>query len=462
MKRKRTSCLRSATVLAALATNSCALADRTPPASAALPWNKDCQPRMGGRPLNFDPALRADLTGLLDDMVGKGIAPGAVLMVEHKGRVILSQAVGYADREDRRPMKVDSLFRLYSMTKPITSLAAVRLASQGKLALDHPVSRYIPEFASARTRSGPVARPVTLQDLLTHQAGVSYRTETENPAAEDYRRRGIPAGPGVDAPPTNGEPPVESLSQLAERIATSPLGGEPGQAFTYGNATDIVGRVIEIATGKPLSTALEELVLSPLGMSETAFTVPSWLSGRLTSAYAAPSQFPAITGPGVLSRVPVEKLAPTEPGKIDDDAKSIFLKQPKIEFGGAGLVGTAADYLRFTTAMRLQTKGAKPQLVPPQWARAIFANQLSARARDNTKMLDGTGFGYGFAVRTAPTAERPIFPSCAYFWGGAASTYFWVDPLSQSSGVLMTQVFGGDVKSYWLAMMERLYAPRTH
>ncbi len=458
MERERALRVRAATLFAGLATSSCAVADRPPTASVALPSVQDCRPRSTPPLLDVDPAVKADLTALLNDMIAKGIAPGAVLMVEHKGRLIFSHAVGHADREDARPMNVDALFRLYSMTKPITSLAALRLASKGKIALDHSVSRYIPEFAGARTKSRPLTREVTLHDLLTHQAGIVYRTDLENPAAEEYRRRGIPAGPGVDAAPESSDPPVESLRQLAERIATTPLAEQPGKAFIYGNATDVLGRVIEVATGKSLSAALKELVLDPLGMSETAFTVPDTLAGRLTSAYAAPSQFPATTAPGVLSRVPVQKLVPAKPAKIDDDATSIFLKKPKIEFGGAGLVGTAADYLRFTRAVRLQADGAEPRLVPTHWARAMTANQLSESARADAMMLDGLGFGYGLAVRTAPTGQPPIFPRCAYFWGGAASTYFWVDPLSQSSGVLMTQVFGGDVKSYWLAMIERLYA----
>lgn len=405
----------------------------------------------------FDRAKIEALTVAVDDLVGQGHAPGAVLLVEQDGKIVVSHASGFADLEERQTMQSDALFRLYSMTKPITSVALLALVERGLVALDDQVARYLPEFAETITVEGSASRPLLVSHLLTHEAGFIYRTSTENPLSAAYVAIGIPAGPGVDSPPTDGSTPVGSLEELSRRLASLPLVAEPGTRFTYGNATDVAGRLVEVVHGKPLRVALDEMVLEPLGMEDTAFVVPSDKLDRLTSAYAAASQA-ELPGGGVLETVPLSMLAPSNFTKVDDDDSSIFSRPPQVEFGGAGLVGTASDYLRFTQAIRQGGEIDGKRVLSANMVALMSQNHLSPNSQDAAGTLDGLGFGYGFAIRLEDTQTNPVFPQCGYFWAGAASTYFWIDPIGRTSGVLMTQVFGGDVKSHWLEMLRLIYA----
>ncbi|MBV7265258.1 serine hydrolase domain-containing protein [Erythrobacter ani] len=407
-------------------------------------------------PPEFDRRLDLRLTELTDEMIDHGIAPGAVLMIEQDGVLVYSHASGLADAEDGRAMADDALFRLYSMTKPVTSIAALRLASSEALHLRDPVSKFIPEFAAVRTANGSVSRPVTIADLLTHQAGIIYRTDTERSGGELYRARGIPAGPGVDAPPTDGGAPITTSADLSGAIAGIALANDPGEAFTYGNATDVLGHVIEVVTGQSLGEALDDLVFVPLGMTDTAFYVPQDRWHLLTSAYTAASQFPEETR-AVLSGVDRERLGPAKLTKVDDDESSIFLTRPAIEYGGAGLVGSGRDYLKFMRGVRTGLDRAGHPLLTPEIARLTRSNHLTRAARADAQYLDGLAFTYGFALKMRPTTDHPVFPKCGLFWGGAASTYFWIDPDGRTSGVFMTQVFGGDVKSYFIEMVRAIY-----
>ncbi|WP_299329464.1 serine hydrolase [Parasphingopyxis sp.] len=413
---------------------------------------------------DFDQAARVELETTLRDMVDRGIAPGVVMMVEQGGETVFSFAHGAADPEQGEPMAEDTLFRLYSMTKPVTSIVALQLVAEGRLSLDDPVSDYIQEFADIRMmpedgESEPVApvRPVTIGDLLTHTAGLTYRTNVETVAGQAYFARGIPAGPGVDQPPIDGSDPVSSIAELVRRVAAVPLLSQPGTAFTYGNATDVLGRVIEIVSDAPLSDVFDARILTPLGMPSTSFHVAEADLPRLSSAYAAPAQFPD-EGEGVATGVAIDRLGPATLTLADPAASSLFASPPAIEYGGAGLVGTAGDYLRFTTAVREMEMPDGSAMLPASLAEAMRSDQLTPEARLAADNLDGLGFGYGFAVRLNPTAEAPVFPQCGYFWGGAASTFFWIDPAGETSGVIMTQVFGGDVRSYFLEAMRILYA----
>ncbi|QLC25362.1 beta-lactamase family protein [Parasphingopyxis algicola] len=412
----------------------------------------------------LDPARLERLETTLRAMVDTSIAPGVVMMIERADEPVFSFAYGMADAEHGQPMAEDTLFRLYSMTKPVTSLAAMQLVAEGRLSLDDPVADFIPEFADSQVMAAdggdpvPLDRPITVRDLLMHGAGLTYRTGQANAAGPVYAARGIPAGPGVDQPPTDGSDPVTSLAELARRVAAVPLLNQPGTAFTYGNATDILGRVIEVATGEPLSDILERQILHPLGMDSTAFQVTPEDIGRLSAAYIAPPQFPAETR-AVVSSVPIDRLGPAQLTIADDAETSFYLGEPLIEYGGAGLVGTTRDYLRFTAAMRQNGRYPGGTLLPADLAAAMHADQLAPEARSGAANLAGLGFGYGFAVRLDPTETVPVFPQCGYFWGGAASTNFWIDPHGGTSGVMMTQVFGGDVKSYWLEALRILYAP---
>ncbi|MFT5691972.1 MAG: CubicO group peptidase (beta-lactamase class C family) [Oceanicoccus sp.] len=412
--------------------------------------------------LNFGADQQENLENILTEMVEKNIAPGAVMLIEHKGKLVFSHTVGMADIERARPMTSDALFRIYSMTKPLTSVVAMRMVEQGKLKLDDPISKYIPSFASARVWAGddageetePLERPILVADLLRHTAGFTY-LNPGSPIGRLYMAKGILGGPGAGTPLKYGVKPVTSLQMLADRIAETPLLNQPGSKFTYGNAVDVLGRVMEIASGQTLGDLIRNEVTVPLGMKDTSFAIPAGTQSRLTNNYAARPQ--VSNGPKDGSTLNYKELNVGKLGLADDAQNSVF-QNKTIEFGGAGLLSTAQDYLRFTTEIRRAANGHPSELVNANSIQQMRTDQLDAKARANSPELSRVGFGFGFAVRTAPTQEDPVYPKCGISWGGAASTQFWIDPANEVSGVLMTQVFGGNVKSYWMAALKSIYA----
>jgi len=433
-------------------------------ARTASPEREDaCQLTSAVTIPKFNDATKAALRVKLEDMVDRGFAPGVQMIVKQKGETVFSYTYGFADREDQRKLGEDAMFRIYSMTKPITSIVTLQLVDEGKISLDDPVADYVSEFAKAKVfdPSGEpvsVKRDVTIRDLLTHQAGIIYGVQAKTSVGSGYSAAGIPAGPLFAPPPRDGRSKVGSLAEMAHRIATIPLANQPGEKFTYGNALDVLGRVIEIATGKPLADVFRDRIFIPLKMEDTGFYVAADKAKRLTSAYIEPVQFKK-QYPGVMNAAPTELLQPSHQTKTDDDSSSVFLLQPSIPFGGAGLVSTAKDYLRFTEAVKRDVRESSAILVSRASAAAMAGNRLTQSSMAEAQMLEGLGFGYGFAVKVKETAAAPTFPQCGMFWSGFGSTYFWIDPAGDTSGVMMTQVFRGNVKSYWHEIMEELYTP---
>lgn len=395
------------------------------------------------------------------DAVDRSFAPGIVTLIYCEGRPLLADAQGMADAARRNAMTQDKLFRIYSMTKPVTSVAAMILADEGKLQLDDPVARFIPAFASALVHSdtksaGDVpARPVTVRDLLRHTAGIAYRGG-ENAVQKMYVQRGIDNGGGALVKPEDGSTPVSNLDEMARRIAAIPLLSQPGERFTYGNATDVLGRVVEVASGKDLGAFLEERIFAPLGMRDTAFQVSSANQARLAAAYWAKS---AVTGDiRILRPTDTAALARGSYSLAEDPTASIFAKPRSIAFGGAGLVSSAADYQRFLQMLLDGGVANDKRIVSAQAIAEMTRNQLPPAALGAPNLsAQGLGFGLGFATIVDPArAPAPVSPG-VYFWGGAASTYFWVDPQRRLSGVVMTQVFGGDVGPFYVAMLKQIY-----
>lgn len=392
--------------------------------------------------------------------VDGGFAPGSVLVVNTGGRDVLEDVRGLADVERGAPMRRDSLFRIYSMTKPLTSVVAMRLVEQGRLGLEDPVARYIPEFATAKVYAGgetletlkvvTARRPVTIRDLMRHSAGLTYAGDG-SAIARLYAYRGVPTGSGGDKPPMDGSAPVRTLAEFSRLIARQPLAGQPGEAFTYGAGVDVLGRVIEVVRGARLRDVMAEDLFRPLGMASTAFETRALPAERLTAAYFGSS---APRGEGVLST----GAAQAKPLVLaDDPQRSVFAERP-IDFGGAGAISTADDYLRFLRMLLGRGELDGVRILRPESVAQMSRNQLGGDAMATPGLAkSGLGFGLGFATFEDRAKIGAAAPRGGYFWSGAASTYFWVDPVGRTAGVYLTQVFGDDVRAFYLKVLNALY-----
>lgn len=396
------------------------------------------------------------------DVVSRGFAPGIVTSIYCDGKPLLSQAYGLADIARQQPVSEDNLFRIYSMSKPVTTVAAMILADEGKLKLDDPVARYIPAFAGATAwiegQDAPVklARAITVRDLMRHTAGLTYRG-ADNPVQKQYVQKGIDNGGGAVVKPEDGSAPVAGLDEMVRRIAAIPVWGQPGERFTYGNGTDVLGRVVEVVSGQPLGQFMAERIFTPLGMRDTSFRVSTDKVPRLAAAYWAKSSVQGDTR--ILRPADTAALAKGSYSIAEDPAKSVFATARSIEFGGAGLVSTTADYQRFLQMLLAGGSYQGKRIVSAAAVADMTHNQLPPGALATPGLAaQGLGFGLGFATIVDPAkAPAPVSPSF-YFWGGAASTYFWVDPERRLTGVVMTQVFGGDVTPFYIDMLRQVYA----
>lgn len=412
----------------------------------------------------LDQARLEQVRAIGRQLVERNFAPGIVTTLYCDGKPLLVAADGMADAERRKAMTPSHLFRIYSMTKPVTSLAILMLAEEGKLGLDDPLARFIPEFGQAGALDAtdgsrvPLVRPVTVRDLLRHTAGIPYRGSA-NAVEKMYVKRGIDHGGGAVVLPEDGSEPVSTLSEMARRIAGTPMLDQPGQRFRYGNATDVLGRVIEIASGQSLGRFLSERIFHPLGMNDTAFLVPAQAVDRLSAAYW--SKTSAAASDRVLRQADTSTLKSGGLTLAEDPTKSVFAGPRAIEFGGAGLVSTAADYQRFLQMLRNGGGVDGKRLVGAGSVAEMVRNQLPPAALAGSALAaQGLGFGLGVAVVTEPSLAPAPLAEGSYFWGGAASTYFWVDPARRLTGVVMTQVFGGDVGPFYLDILRAVYGPR--
>jgi CubicO group peptidase (beta-lactamase class C family) len=351
--------------------------------------------------------------------IATGKIPGAVLLIQQHGRPLYFESFGVRDVDSKRPMTADTIFRLYSMSKPITSVAAMMLVEDGKLRLDDPVSKYIPDFTEVkvavekRDRNGKPAlvlealrRAVTIEDLLRHTSGLTYGFYGDSPVRKPYANSDLFEGDFDNA-------------QFTERIAKLPLAEQPGTRWDYGHSTDVLGRVIEVVSGQSLFQFEKQRLLDPLGMTETAFYV------------ADAAQRPRIAEP-----MPDDRFAGPVAG----------IKDPVLprrwESGGAGMVGTIGDYARF--AQMLLNGGTldgrrylKPETVALMTSDHIGPETKIARDQLYFPGAD-SGFGLGFAVRTAQPANTPM-PVGEYRWDGAAGTFFFIDPRDDMFAICMMQ-----------------------
>ncbi|MCI3131891.1 serine hydrolase domain-containing protein [Phenylobacterium aquaticum] len=357
--------------------------------------------------------------------VEAGRLPCAQVQITRGGELVHQTVLGHADLERKTPAAEDTLFRIYSMTKPITSLAFMMLVEEGLVALDDPVSRFIPEWKALGVYSAgtgpylmtPPARPMQMVDLLRHTSGLTYGFQSRTNVDAAYRKLKI-----AD---THG--PLDMDGVVAE-LAKLPLEFSPGEAWNYSISTDILGILVQRISGQSFESFLQEKIFAPLGMTDTSFSVREDQKLRFAACYNA-------TPAGGLTLQ-------------DDPTTSPYLTAPTFHSGGGGLVSTAHDYMRFCRMLAGGGQLDGVRLIAPRTLKLMASNHLPG-GQDLTKLSRslfseatnaGVGFGLGFAVTFDPVAAMLPSSPGEYYWGGAASTAFWVDPAEDIAVVFMTQV----------------------
>lgn len=372
----------------------------------------------------WDGTLSKERLGQLDAMlkqyVEEGRIAGVVALVLQKGETVYEGVYGWSDKEAKRPMAPDTLFRIASQTKALTSAAILQLAEEGKLLLTSPVKEFIPEFSQTQvaveqdgtTQFVPLKRPITIRDLLTHTSGYSYGTEPHIAALYEAKGLGPAAGYGWYTADKN-EPICETMA----RLGTLPTIAQPGEAFVYGYNTDILGCVVERASGQPLDMYLRTKIIDPLGMKDTYFFVPKSERNRLAVLYAS---------------------AEGKAVRAQDGAKGQghYVDGPRKSFaGGAGLISTARDYARFLEMVRNDGTLDGRRILGPRAAALMKTNQVGMlHSRDGSM-----GFGYGFQTVERYGANGMEAPG-GFGWGGAYGSNYRVDPASGITMVLMIQL----------------------
>ena len=359
--------------------------------------------------------------------VDEGRLAGWQVMVSRRGRVAHLSSYGLADREAGRAVEPDTIWRIYSMTKPITSVAAMMLWEQGAFDLNDPISKWLPEFGEPRVYTGgsaakyttvPATEPIRVWHLLTHTAGLTYGFHRVHVTDEIYRNAGFEFG----------NPRGFDLAQCVEAWAQLPLAFQPGSEWLYSVATDVLGRLVEVVSGQSLDAFFADHILRPLGMVDTGFHVEEDRQHRLAALYAKPA--------GGHEMVRFDQLGAT------------IAKEPRWFSGGGGLASTIRDYSRFTWMLlgRGEFEGAR--LLSPRTLSLMTRNHLPGnvdlqqygRPLFAETRFDGVGFGLGFATMIDPTATKAAGNAGEFNWGGLASTAFWVDPVDEITVVWMTQL----------------------
>ncbi|MGB2808037.1 MAG: serine hydrolase [Sedimentisphaerales bacterium] len=328
---------------------------------------------------------------------------GASVIVARKGKIALFETFGMMNKEAKKPMKPDTIFRFYSMTKPVTSVAAIMLYEEGKLKLDDPVSKYIPEFKGLKVyaESGKHAeqeRQMSVRDLFRHTSGLTYGFFGNTPVDKMYR-----AGSVFDWD--------SSLQDMIDKLSEIPLLYQPGTKWHYSVSTDVLGYLVQKISGQSLDKFFKTRIFKPLKMKDTAFHVPAKKVDRFAVCY----------GPNLTGGLRV----------VDDPNKSRYLKKPSILSGGGGLVSTARDYMRFCQMLLNKGRLDGKRLLRPETVEMMTTNQLP----DSVKRGEDGGFGLGFSVRL----KDGKFPKGEYGWGGAASTHFWISPKDELIVIALSQ-----------------------
>ena len=378
--------------------------------------------------------------------IDNGKIAGCQVAVTRRGHLAYFKSLGQMDRERGKQMADDTIFRIYSMTKPITSVALMTLYERGYFQLNDPVHRFVPEWRDQRVwvsgEGSAMAtekphRPVSMRDMLCHTGGITYGAalaalgapDTGHPVDKEYARIGVRRGDGED------------LKSFVQKLGRVPLRYQPGERWMYSLSTDVCGALVEIISGKRFDRFLEEEIFAPLKMTDTSFTVPREKLNRFAANYR---------------RGPDKKLQ-----LIEDPERSSYLKEPTFFSGGGGLTGTTKDYVRFCEMLRRGGELDGARILGPRTIELMHRNHLKD-GKDLTQMAiggfsetanEGVGFGLGFACTLDSVTSGSIVGS-DWYWGGAASTIYWVDAKEDLAVVFMTQLmpsgafnFRGQLKS---------------
>ncbi len=352
--------------------------------------------------------LDAGMQALVDD----GRLAGVVTLLARHGKVAFADVAGVQDVGSGRPMARDSIFRIFSMTKPVTGVAMMMLYEEGKWRLNDPVARYIPELAGLKVHVGEAAdgsmrledadREMTMRELMTHTAGLGYVLNPRHPVNRLFLERQV----------LN---PTQPLSAMIDKLAGIPLLAQPGRRWIYSVAVDVQGYLVEKLSGQPFAEFLEERIFEPLGMVDTGFYVP----------------------PSEVGRVAVRHTAAEDGELVLDSRGDAFTRPPAGPSGGGGLYGTADDYLRFTQMLLNGGELDGRRLLAPRTVEMMRTNHMSAEA--TAHMRPGMGFGMDFMIYMDPAAAGEPHASGAYYWLGIDGTWFWIDPALDLAFVGMIQ-----------------------
>ncbi|MGD9633123.1 MAG: serine hydrolase domain-containing protein [Pirellulales bacterium] len=344
---------------------------------------------------------------------------GGIVLIARNGKLVFQETYGLRDRERQLPVERDTIFRIYSMSKAITSAAALILVDEGKLDLDAPVSKYLSEFAEMQVFDGdgsadgmtprPVKSPITVKDLFRHTSGITYGNAAGSPTEKLFDAVEV-----IDMP--------SDLALMATKLGKIPLEFDPGTKWKYGASIDVLGYLVQKISGQPLDVFLQERIFMPLSMTDTAFYVPAEKQSRFAANYYTDGK-----------------------GKViirDDPTRSGYLRKPGLPSGGGGLVGTATDYMRFLLMIAGGGEWNGQRILSPESVALMRTNQLPQGVEwigfgeDQRK---GIGFGLGFSVTIEPGDKTGANRKDEYGWGGAASTHYWVSPHDNLIVVTMEQ-----------------------
>jgi len=385
------------------------------------------QPPRTGKKAIIDKNVKATIDSALKSFVDAGKVAGVSALIFEKNKEVYYNAFGYANKEENVPMDRNTIVRIYSMTKPITGVALMTLFEKGKFQLDDPLSKYAPEFANMKVYKGvdasgnlilePAKRAITIRDLTRHTTG--FAVGTDLPGLKELVQK-------VDPMNTNN-----TLSEMAKKLATLPLAFHPGDQWAYGCSVDVQAFLVEKLSGKPFDQYLKETIFDPLGMKNTQYVIPEKDRLRFASLYQMQN------------------------GQLNPMNETFNLKDAPLKPGGFGLTSTLDDYMKFARMLVNKGKLGNATILKPETIKLMSTSHLSDTITQRMWLPSKgqVGFGIDFAVRTRPPASKDENSGVVgeFFWDGAASTLFWVDPVNDITAVLFTQVmpfYGGLHKGF--------------